>query len=135
VEGEDDHGLYVWPATAQVTLLQVDLVPPQKNERKELIGKDVPGSVSLEREFDRICDLWLAPPNPSHLHIIVELPPGERCVHWVSEISLTVSRHPYSFLFHHPLNALGLTKRLASSTHYCRASFWWSGPDHCSPGW
>jgi hypothetical protein len=47
--------------------------------------------VSLERVLDKISDHWLAPPNPSHLHIIVE-PPGERCVHWVSEISLTVSR-------------------------------------------
>jgi hypothetical protein len=79
VEGEDDHGLYVWPATAQLTLLQVDLVPRQKNERKDLTGKDVPGSVPLERVLDRICDHWPAtmPPDPEHLHIIVEPPSGE----------------------------------------------------------
>jgi len=38
----------------------------------------VPGSVSLEREFDKVSDHWLAPHNPSHLHIIVELPPDQR---------------------------------------------------------
>ena len=30
--------------------------------------------------------------TPQCIHIIVELPSGKRCVHWVSEISLTVSR-------------------------------------------
>ncbi|KAN0124749.1 hypothetical protein V8E52_001301 [Russula decolorans] len=44
---------------------------------KHLTGKDVPGSVSLERVFDKVSDHWLAPHNPSHLHIIVELPPAD----------------------------------------------------------
>ena len=52
----------------------------------------------LESGFEKISDYWRAPPNPSYLHIIVEPPPGERCVHWVSEISLTVSRQPHLFL-------------------------------------
>jgi hypothetical protein len=51
------------------------------------------GSVHLD-EVDDISDHWPAtmPPNPKHLHIIVEIPSGERCAHWVSEISLTMSR-------------------------------------------
>jgi hypothetical protein len=49
--------------------------------------------VKLVSVLDNISDHWPAntPPNPQHLRIIVELPSGKRCVHWVSEISLTVS--------------------------------------------
>jgi len=73
------------PASAQLTLLQVDLAPPSTtDERKNLTGKHVRGSVKLEGELDDISDLWPAtmPPNPKHLQIIVELPSsGKRCVH------------------------------------------------------
>ena len=76
----------------QLTLVQVDLVPPAKDQRKLVIGKQVPGSLELDEELDTISTHWPAttPPNPQNLHIIVELPSGKRCVHWVSEISLTV---------------------------------------------
>jgi len=67
-------------ATAQLTLLQVDLVPPKKNELKNLTGQNVPGSVQLE-ELDNISDHWpvTSPLNPNHLHIIVEPPSGASC--------------------------------------------------------
>jgi hypothetical protein len=57
-------------------------------------GKNAPGSVELEDGLYKISVYWpvTTPPNPEHIHIIVELPSGKRCVHWVSEISLTVSR-------------------------------------------
>ncbi|KAI0245112.1 hypothetical protein BJV78DRAFT_1289046 [Lactifluus subvellereus] len=44
---------------------------------KNLIGKNVPGSMKLEEDFDNISAHWPAttPLNPQHLHIIVELPP------------------------------------------------------------
>jgi hypothetical protein len=41
---------------------------------------------------DSVAEVWPEPPDTKHLHIIVELPSGKRRVHWVSEISLTVSR-------------------------------------------
>jgi hypothetical protein len=56
-----------------------------------LIGKNVPGSLKLEGELDNISTHWPAATSLQHVHIIVELPSGKRCVHWVSEISLTVS--------------------------------------------
>jgi hypothetical protein len=42
--------------------------------------------VQLKEELDNISVHWPAttPPDLKHLHIIVELPSGERCVHWVS---------------------------------------------------
>jgi hypothetical protein len=79
-------------------------------KRKHLTGKNVPGSVlvKLEGELDSISGHLPATTllNPQrdgpegsftmmcrqHLHIIVELPSGKRSVHWVSEISLTMSR-------------------------------------------
>jgi hypothetical protein len=71
------------PATAQLTLLQVNLAHPKINERtrKEFIGKSLPHSVQLKRELAKISDYWPAttPPNPEHLHIIVELPSGASC--------------------------------------------------------
>ena len=78
--------------TTQLTLLQVDFALPPKDQRKLLIGKQVPGSLELDEELDTISTHWpaTAPPNPQNLHIIVELPSGKCCVHWVSEISLTV---------------------------------------------
>ena len=65
------------------SLLQVDLTPPSKNERKGLTGKYVQGSVQLDEDLDNISDYWpmTTPLNPKHLHIIVELPLGKRCVH------------------------------------------------------
>ncbi|KAI0257398.1 hypothetical protein BJV78DRAFT_32546 [Lactifluus subvellereus] len=58
-------------------LWKVDLAPPPINVRKNLIGKNVPGSMKLEEDFDNISAHWPAttPLNPQHLHIIVELPP------------------------------------------------------------
>jgi hypothetical protein len=77
--------------TVQLTLPQVDLEPPPGDELEHRTGKKEPGSVKL---FDKISHHWPAttPPNPEHLHIMVELSSGKRCVHWVGEISLTVSR-------------------------------------------
>ena len=46
------------------------------------------GSVKL-RELDSISSQWPAPINLQHLQIVVELPPGKRCVRGVNEISLT----------------------------------------------
>jgi hypothetical protein len=73
--------------------MQVDLPPPLKDEWKHITGKDVPSSVELQ-SFETISDHWPAttPPNPKHIHIIVVLPSGRCCLHWVNEISLTVSR-------------------------------------------
>lgn len=39
---------------------------------------------------DSVAEVWPEQPNPKHLHIIVEHFSGQRCVHWFSEISLTV---------------------------------------------
>jgi hypothetical protein len=39
-----------------------------------------------------VAEVWPKLPNSKQLHIMVELPSGERCVHWVSEISLIVFR-------------------------------------------
>jgi hypothetical protein len=86
MEGEDDHG----PATSQLTPLQMDLVNPPKDKWNTLTGKNMADSVKLE-ELDNISDYWLVP-DPKAIHIIVELPSGERCVHWISEISLIMSR-------------------------------------------
>lgn len=75
------------------SLLQVDLAPPSRDGWKGLTGKDAPGSVKLEA-LNTISDYWPAttPPNPKHLHILIECPSGERCVHRAGWISLTVSR-------------------------------------------
>ena len=46
------------------------------------------------KKIIKVSDHWPTTPGPPpepHLQIIVEVP-GKRCVHWVSEISLTVSR-------------------------------------------
>ena len=61
---------------------------------KHLIGADVPGRVKLDEVLNEVSKYWPAttPPNRQLIHIIVQLPSGKRCVHWVSEISLTVSR-------------------------------------------
>jgi hypothetical protein len=77
LEGEDDHG----PATAQLTLLQVDIPIPPRDERMRLIGKEVRDSVKLEEELKKISDYWRAP-YPEGLHIIVERPPRKCCEHW-----------------------------------------------------
>ena len=65
------------------SLLQVDLAPPSKDERKGLTGKYVQGSVQLDEDLDNISNYWPMTTllNPKHLHIIVELPLGKRCVH------------------------------------------------------
>ena len=80
--------------TAQLTLLQVDLALPQSNDKNDFIGERVEGSVELKEAGEEISDYWPAttPPARRRLHIIVQLPSGKRCVHWVSEISLSVSR-------------------------------------------
>ena len=56
--------------------MQVDLEPPYVDERRRLTGRNVAGSVKLEVELDSIICHWPAatPPNPQHIHIIVELP-------------------------------------------------------------
>lgn len=68
--------------SATNSLLQVDLAPPSADERKGLTGKYMQGSVKLD-DLNIISDYWPAttPPNGKHLHIIVELPSCERCVH------------------------------------------------------
>ena len=65
------------------SLLQVDLPPPSRDERKGLTGKYVQGSVQLDEDLDDISDYWptTTPLNPKHLHIIVEPPLGKCCVH------------------------------------------------------
>ena len=103
--GEDDRG----PVTSQLTPLQVDLVDPPKDKWNTFTGKNVEGSAKL-RELDNVLDYWDVPGSKA-IHIIVELPRGgKRWVQWVSEILLTVSRHPHLFPFHNPLNARRLTK-------------------------
>jgi hypothetical protein len=57
-----------------------------------LTGRTAKDSVLITNMFENISHRWRAPPAPDSLHIIVERPSGERCAHWVSEISLTVSR-------------------------------------------
>ena len=81
----DNHG----PATAQLTFLQVDVAPPM-DEWGHLTGKDVPGSVRIEG-LDTISSHWPAttPPNPQHLHIIIELPAGKRRVCVLDQRDLT----------------------------------------------
>jgi hypothetical protein len=62
----------------------------------------VPNSLKLNG-LDDVSEHWpeSTPLNRKHLHVIVELPTGKRCVHRVSEIPLTVSRlsSTYSSLF------------------------------------
>ena len=87
----------------------MDLVNSPKDKWETLTGKNVANSVKLD-ELDKILHHWHVP-TPNAIHIIVQLPRvGKRWVQWVSEISLTVSRHPHLFPFHHPLNALRLTE-------------------------
>jgi hypothetical protein len=76
VEGEDDHGQR--QPRPQLTLLQVDLAPPPEDELKQVTGKNVPGSVEVKGQLERISGHWPAtsPPNPNHLHIIVERASG-----------------------------------------------------------
>ncbi|KAI0255005.1 hypothetical protein BJV78DRAFT_810987 [Lactifluus subvellereus] len=70
-----------------LTLWKADLSPPPPiNVRKNLIGKNVLGSMKLEEDFDNISTHWPAttPLSPQHLHIIVELPsalPGMQDIH------------------------------------------------------
>jgi hypothetical protein len=87
MEGEHDHV----PATAQLTFLQVDLEAQPKNKLKGLIGKHVKPSEELEGDLEKISHYWPANdrPDPEHIHIIVQVPPGKRWVQWVSEILLT----------------------------------------------
>jgi hypothetical protein len=65
------------------SLLQVDLELPSRGEWKGLTGKSVPGTVKMEDNFDHISLYWPAttPLTLEQLHIIVEIPLGERCVH------------------------------------------------------
>ena len=51
-------------------------------------------TMKLEGELDTISGHWPATtqPDSQHLYIIVELPSGKCCVHWVSKISSTVFR-------------------------------------------
>jgi hypothetical protein len=75
----------------------------------------VAGSVELD-ELDDISAHWpvTMPLNRKNLHIIVELPFGKRCVHWVSEISLTVSRlssTPFLLLYHISPRCLASAKK------------------------
>lgn len=69
--------------SATKSLLQVDLAIPSGDERKDLTGKHLQGSVKLEDDLNNISDYWpeTAQLNPKHLHIIVELPSCELCVH------------------------------------------------------
>jgi hypothetical protein len=60
MEGEDDHG----PATAQLTLLQVDLEGPPEDELNQCTGNDVASSVKLKWSKN-ISDYWLAPDTKS----------------------------------------------------------------------
>jgi hypothetical protein len=62
------------------SLLQVDLAPPSRDERKDLTGKCVQGSVKLEEDLDKISYHWPVP-NPECLHVVVEPPSSEHCVH------------------------------------------------------
>ena len=75
-------------STTKLTLLQVDLTFPPKNERKDLTGQNAPVSVGLNEEED-ISDYWpvASPPIPKCLHIMVQLPSGERCVHCPSYVN------------------------------------------------
>ena len=104
MEGKDDRG----PATAQLTFPQVDIQFQPINKLEGLVGKDVNGSVELEA-FRKISYYWPANdrPAPKHIHIIVELPLGNRCVYRVIEISLTLSRlTPSAANSIYPLSAL-----------------------------
>jgi len=68
----------IWPGTAQLTLLQVDLAPPLKPFRKSFSRKNVPGAEELD-EGDEILTHWPPTlPDLKHLRIIVELPSGKR---------------------------------------------------------
>ena len=78
-----------WPVR-QLTLLQVDLDIPSKEDRKRLTGKSVPDSVELDNEIEKISNHWPATTTPEKLQIIVELPPGKPRMDLVSEISLIV---------------------------------------------
>jgi hypothetical protein len=62
--------------TAQLTLLQVNLLAPPEDKLKDLTGKVVEGSEKLEW-FKNISDYWFAP-SLNHLHIIVESPVGDK---------------------------------------------------------
>ena len=67
------------------SLLQVDLSPPSRGERKGLTGKSVPGSVKMEEDIDNISSSYYWPATmlltPKQLHVIVEIPLSERCVY------------------------------------------------------
>ena len=65
------------------SLLQVDLSPPSRGERKGLTGKSVPGSVKMEEDINDISYYWpvTTPLTPKQLHVIVEIPLSERCVY------------------------------------------------------
>ena len=70
---------------------------------------DSPEFVELKHN-QSVAEVWPDSelPNPKHLHIVVELPPGERCALCVREISLIVSR-------------LSLTSFLTSTSPRCLA--------------
>lgn len=70
--------------TEQLTLPQVDFPPPGEDELKNTTGKDALGSVRLKSKLDKISVHWPAPPNPNHLHVIVELP-GETLLNELGE--------------------------------------------------
>jgi hypothetical protein len=80
----DDAGkslLFKVNSTGSLDIIELkDLI---KEKHLTASGKNVSGSVKLEGEPDNTSGHWPAttPPNPQHLHIIVELPSGERCVH------------------------------------------------------
>ena len=61
----------------------------------------VSGAVKLENEVDTVSRHWPVPPNPQRINIIIELPSGKRCVHGVSEISLTRLDCPYPPFSHY----------------------------------
>ena len=59
------------------------------------IGNEFPEISQFAEELspaDVVAEVWPEQPNLKYIHIVARLPSGERFVHWVCRISLTVSR-------------------------------------------
>jgi hypothetical protein len=108
-----DLGLWMVRMTmaseAQLTLLQVEVADPDEiNGLENLTGRNAQGSVPIKKMQSKISHYWPVPPAPDYLQIIIERPSGERCTHWVSEISLTVLSIVFNLLLTSPLHLAAL---------------------------
>ena len=104
--------------------------------RKRLTGQTTPNSENLDDDYRTIFSHWPATTTDDRLQIIVEVPSGKLCVHWmilISEISLTVPRlypppypNPRSSLRREVLDGIVSKRRRLDDSEVVKALLKWN---------